>query len=95
MVFDTQAFPYHGFVLANGVYKTVNYPKAFRTVLNDINASGVIVGSWDGGGFLYVNGTFKHVKGPNNVQVWTVNGINGYGYVTGISSGGSFTAHCQ
>jgi len=44
MVFDTQAFPYHGFVLANGVYKTVNYPKAFRTVLNDINASGVIVG---------------------------------------------------
>jgi hypothetical protein len=94
-VFDTYAYPYHGFVLANGVYKTVNYsPNAFRTVLNDINA-GVIVGSWDGGGFLYVNGKFKDVKGPNNVQVYTVYGINGYGYVTGISSGGGFTAHCQ
>jgi hypothetical protein len=93
-------FPDHGFVLANGVYKTVDYPKTFRTFLNDINASGVIVGSWGipnngvGGGFLYVNGGFKDVKGPN-VQVWTVDGINDYGYVTGTSSGGSFTAHCQ
>jgi hypothetical protein len=95
--FDTQAFPYHGFVLANGVYKTVNYPKAFRTVLNDINASGVIVGTTSSGGygFIYTNGTFKFVKGPNKVQVFAVDGINDSGYVTGESTGGSFTAHCQ
>ena len=92
-------FPYHGFILANGVYKTLDYPKSYRMLLNDINGSGVIVGTYHtsitSGGFIYVNGTFKDVKAPNNVQVYTVDGINAYGYVTGTSSGGSFTAHCQ
>ena len=88
-------YPKHGFVLANGVYKTLDYPNAFRTFLNDINSAGVIVGSWEwGGGFLYVNGKFKDVLGPNG-ETTAVNGINDYGYVTGTSSAGSFIAHCQ
>ena len=86
--------PRHGFVLANGVYKTLDYPNAFRTFLNDINSAGVIVGS-AGGGFLYVNGKFKDVLGPNGELTEAVNGINDYGYVTGTSSAGSFIAHCQ
>ncbi len=91
--------PSHGFVLANGVYKTLDYPNAFLTSLNDINSAGVIVGLWidtNGGfgGFLYVNGKFKDVLGPNG-ETTAVNGINDYGYVTGTSSAGSFIAHCQ
>jgi hypothetical protein len=91
----------HGFVLSKGIYKMgVDYPHANRTRLNDINASGVIVGTYHNtstgtqGGFLYVHGTFKEVKGPH-VHVLTVDGINDYGYVTGTSSGGTFTAHCE
>jgi hypothetical protein len=93
------ADPSHGFVLANGVYKTLDYPNAFRTSLNDINSPGVIVGSWinsdgNGGGFLFVNGKFKDVVAPGG-QGTAVNGISNYGYVTGTSSAGSFIAHCQ
>ncbi len=74
-------FPYHGFVLANRVYKALDYPNNNRTLLNDINASGVIAGrhintsAGTQGGFIYVNGTFKDVTAPN-VQVLTLNGIN-------------------
>jgi hypothetical protein len=93
------AHPSHGFVLANGVYKTLSYPNAFRTSLNDINSAGVIVGSWinsdgNGGGFLFVNGKFKNVLAPGGEST-AVNGINDYDYVTGTSSAGSFIAHCQ
>jgi hypothetical protein len=87
-------YPYHGFVLANGVYKTLDHPNAFRTYLNDINSAGVIVGSSDGGGFLFVNGNFKDVLGPNG-ETTAVTGINDDGYVTGTTSAGPFIAHCQ
>ncbi|HZR55755.1 MAG TPA: hypothetical protein VFA74_02690 [Terriglobales bacterium] len=94
-------FPYHGFVLAKGVYSTLDYPNADRTLLNDINRSGVIAGThittgsnYTQGGFIYVNGTFKEVTAPDT-QVLTVDGINNYNDVTGTSSVGSFTAHCQ
>src|SRR5438270_13510117 len=91
--------PSHGFVLAIGIYKTVSYPNAFRTSLNDINSAGVIVGSWGDsvgnvGGFLFVNGKFKDVLTPGGAST-AVNGINDNGYVTGTSSDGSFIAHCQ
>jgi hypothetical protein len=90
--------PSHGFVLANGVYKTVSYPNADSTSLNDVNSAGVIVGSWGnsggGGGFLYVNSKFKDVLTPSGGST-SVNGINDNGYVTGSSSAGSFIAHCQ
>ena len=93
------ADPSHGFVLANGVYKTIDYPNAFGTSLNDINSAGVIVGSWidgngAGGGFLVVKGKIKNVLGPHG-ETTAVNGINDNGYVTGTSSAGSFIAHCQ
>lgn len=93
-------YPSHGFVLANGVYKTVDYPNAFRTSLNDLNSAGVIVGTWvdsdgNGGGFLFVNGKFEDVFGPGG-EATAVNGINGYEYVSGtLSDGRSFIAHCQ
>jgi hypothetical protein len=93
-------FPDHGFVLANGVYKTIDYPGADRTFLTDVNSSGVIVGTWYqggalGGGFLYVNGAFKNVFGPHG-ETTGVAGINNAGDVTGtISGGASFIAHCQ
>ncbi len=93
-------FPYHGFILANGVLQDGRLPQDSRTSLNDINGSGVIVGTHTNsstgtsGGFLYIKGTVKDITGPN-VQVSSADGINGYGYVTGSSSGGSFIAHCQ
>ena len=95
---------YHGFTLANGIYKTLDHPKAvYGTFLNDINGSGVIPGiyvdgSSQGHPFIYINGSFKDVHGPN-IQVLSVDGINGYGYVTGTASNATgstaFTAHCQ
>ena len=50
-------------------------------------------------GFIYINGVFKDVKVPN-FAASRVNGINGYGYITGIAyalpgSVTAYTAHCQ
>jgi hypothetical protein len=93
----------HGFTLKAGVYKTLDDPKGVGggTYLNDINASGVIVGNYfpneNPQGFIYKNGTFKDIKAPNSSST-TVSGINGYGYVTGettISGNTAYTAHCQ
>jgi hypothetical protein len=93
----------HGFILKGGVYKTLDNPKGVGggTYLNDINASGVIVGVYfpneNPQGFIYINGTFKDIKAPNSSGT-TVSGINGYGYVTGeatISGPTAYTAHCQ
>jgi hypothetical protein len=100
--------PFHGFRLANGVYKTIDSPRSGNgTFPNDINSSGVIVGtynlssvgaSFNTSGFIYINGIFKSVKVPN-FPYSTVDGINGYGYVTGTAYGSSgstaFTAHCK
>jgi hypothetical protein len=98
----------HGFVLANGVYKTLDNPKGngnkSGTSLIDVNGSGVIVGWYYvgpgiGHSFIYVNGVFKEIA-PPNTNYTLVTGINGYGVVTGttnFNSGGytSFTAHCE
>jgi hypothetical protein len=98
--------PEHGFVLTNGVYKTVdNSNGGGGTVLKDINASGVIAGTYyhygNPHGFLYVNGIFKDVKVPS-FPYSTLDGINGYGDVTGLTFGSSsvqgttgFTAYCE
>jgi hypothetical protein len=71
-------FPYRWFGLANGVWKSLDYPNAFRAFLTDINSAGVIVGSWGntngGGGFLYANGKFNDVFGPNG-EATAINGI--------------------
>ena len=81
----------HGFVLARGVYKTLDNPKgtlhyAHGTKLFDINASGTIVGSYHLNGndysFVYSNGAFKDIKVPN-ASSSAATGVNGYGYVVG------------
>lgn len=97
----------HGFVLAKGVYKTLDDPKGalhygYGTRLFDINSSGVIVGSYHLNGnehaFLYTGGKFKDVLPPNSTS--SVNtGINGNGMLvgqgtlSGVTVG--YTAHCQ
>jgi len=93
----------HGFILQNGVYKTVDNPKGVGggTFLNDINTSGTIVGVYfpneNPQGFIYINGTFKDIKAPGSSST-TTSGINALGYVTGeatISGSTGYTAHCQ
>jgi hypothetical protein len=99
----------HGFVFANGVYKTLDNPKnapqfsPSGNYLSDINGSGVITGYYYVGlniySFIYSNGVFKDVL-PSNGTDTAISGINGYGVVVGtttLSSGIStmFTAHCQ
>lgn len=93
-----------GFILQNGVYKTLDNPKGVGggTYLNDINGSGVIVGVYFptevSQGFLYINGTLKDINVPNGSNT-TVSGINGNGYVTGETTlnGAStgYIMHCQ
>lgn len=97
----------HGFVFAKGTYKTLDDPKgalhyAYGTRLLDINASGVIVGTYHLNGndysFLYSNGTFKDIKVPN-ATTSTADGINGNGYIAGqgFVNGASvgYVAKCQ
>lgn len=102
--FNGNHLPNHGFILTNGAYTTVDHPNGGGgTVLNDINASGVIAGTYYKYGFphsfIHINAAFKDVNLPNFAYS-TVDGINGYGYVTGTAypssgSGVAFTAHCQ
>ena len=93
-------FPYDGFIKKE-TYQQLDYPNVDRTLLNDINSAGVIAGTridtntGAQGGFIYVNGTFKDVMGPQGVQVMTVDGINDENFVTGTTNSGSYVAHCQ
>jgi hypothetical protein len=99
---DAKAPYIHGFTLTNGVYSTLDNPNGSApggqgTTLNDINGSGVIVGSYaPTSGFIYINGTFKYVSVPK-YGFSAVDGINGYGYVVGTygSNINAYTAHCQ
>jgi hypothetical protein len=87
---------HHGFVLKNGVYTNFDNPFSVnppvpntRTQVEDINASGAIVGLYFNGKafvpFLYKDGVFKDVVVPG-YQGTTVMGINGYGTITGSTS---------
>ncbi len=93
-------FPYDGFIKKE-TYQQLDYPNVDRTLLNDINSAGVIAGTridtntGAQGGFIYVNGTFKDVMGPQGVQVMTVDGINDENFVAGTTNSGSYVAHCQ
>ena len=93
----------HGFILKNGIYKTLDNPKGVGggTYLDDINNSGAIVGDYfpneNPQGFIYINGVFKDIKAPGGYATTTA-GINGYGYVTGeimVSGSTGYTVHCQ
>jgi hypothetical protein len=99
---DAKAPYIHGSTLTNGVYSTLDNPKGSApagqgTTLNDINCSGVIVGSYaPTSGFIYINGTFKYVSVPR-YGFSPVDGINGYGYVVGThgSNINAYTAQRQ
>jgi hypothetical protein len=96
---------YHGFVLQNSNYTTLDNPKADRengTKLQDINNSGAIVGWYYvgpiGHSFVYKDGVFADIDPPNGSYT-LVSGINNLGDVTGntnLPSGFTmFTAHCR
>ncbi len=72
--------------------------KTTNTEVTGISDSGVIVGDHYGSGFLYKNGVFKDIIGPNGLGV-IARGISAGGIITGDMwiNGGShgFTAICQ
>ncbi len=82
----------HGFVLENGVYRTVDNPKGMPgggTYLQGINNSGVIAGSYVAASnndlnhaFLYKNNTFYDIN-LANARVSTATGVNMQEQVTG------------
>jgi hypothetical protein len=92
----------HGFIYRNGSFAPLNYRKTVNTntEVYGISNNGVIVGDHYGNGFLYANGVFKDIVGPNGQQV-TVRNISAGGIITGDTSvPGSvgphgFTATCQ
>ena len=92
----------HGFIYRNGSFAPLNYRKMVNsnTELTGISNNNVIVGDHYGNAFLYANGVFKDIVGPNGQQV-TVRNISAGGIITGDTSvPGSvgphgFTATCQ
>lgn len=96
----------HGSVPDNGVYTTLDDPKADPnpgTNLTDINSSGAIVGVYYNGplahSFIYINGVFKEIIVLNAIYPAVVS-LNGYGDVTGtanfyLANYTYFTARCQ
>lgn len=91
----------HGFIYRNGAFAPLNYRKMVNsnTELTGISNNSVIVGDHFANAFLYSNGVFKDIVGPNGEQV-TVRNISAGGIITGdIGLGGNgphgFTATCQ
>lgn len=98
----------HGFVLANGVYKTIDYPNAnsVGSYATDINAAGEIVGVHStstttsaNAGYIYKNGAFQSYSVPNSTTT-RILGLNNKGTITGEFSdatfeNGGFIRSCQ
>ena len=90
----------HGFIYHNGRWATLDYRKNItNTEIAGISDAGIVIGNHYGVGFMYENGVFKDIAGPNGENV-TVRGISASGIITGdmwIPSSGShgFTAKCQ
>jgi len=91
----------HGFIYRNGSFTPLNYRKMVNsnTELTGISNNSVIVGDHFGNAFLYSDGVFKDIVGPNGEQV-TVRNISAGGIITGDTSVGGkgpygFTATCQ
>jgi hypothetical protein len=99
-VLPHESHVFHGFIYRNGSFATLNY-RNFQTLtyLMGIDNNGVIVGNVYGDGFLYKNGLFKNIVGPQGQPV-TVYGISAHGIITGyiwISGTGQhgFTVTCH
>jgi hypothetical protein len=90
----------HGFIYRNGSVATLNYrnDKQVSTELTGIDNNGVVVGNHNhlgfGTGFLYRNGVFKDIFGPNGERV-EVGGISANGVITGDDGRRGFTVRCQ
>jgi hypothetical protein len=98
----------HGFVLENGVYRTLDDPKGVPgggTYLGGINNSGMIAGTYipastndNSRAFLYKNNTFYDLNVPN-ATVSTGTGVNAQEQVTGnvltSSADEGYIASCQ
>ena len=91
----------HGFIYRNNAFAKLNYRNIpnTNTELVGIDKNGVIIGNHYSTGFLFKNGVFKDIIGPNGAEV-TARGISANGIITGdmwISGSGShgFTAVCQ
>jgi hypothetical protein len=91
----------HGYIYRNGSFATLNYRNQITsTSLVGISNNGMVVGNhFFNDGFLYVNGVFKNIWGPNGEHA-TVRGISANGviagdmYVSGTGEHG-FTVTCQ
>ena len=96
----------HGFIYHGGTWAKVVYPQAPNingTELLGISNNDVIVGQAGSSpptSFLYANGVFKIILGPNssNTQVQGISGdglITGIAYINGVSAGRGFLATCN
>jgi hypothetical protein len=93
----------HGFIYRNGSFATLNYRNNVRewTDLVGIDSNGVVLGNHiaiGGPGFLYKNGVFKDIVGPNGEGL-AARGISANGVITGDlyrkTGTYGFTAKCQ
>ena len=91
----------HGYIYRNGSFATLNYRNQITsTSLVGISSNGMVVGNhFFNDGFLYVNGVFKNIWGPNGEHA-TVRDISANGVITGdmyISGKGThgFTVTCH
>lgn len=72
-----------GFALANGVYKTVNFPGQYiYGIANAINNNGLVVGSADSDAYTYTNGKSRKIDVPG-AQVTAATGVNDGGIIVG------------
>jgi hypothetical protein len=77
----------HGFKrYSNGGFTALNYPASNggNTSPNGINDAGTIVGSYDGGGFIFHNGSWATLNYPKGTT--QLKGISNTGVIVGISS---------
>ncbi len=88
----------HGFVYAYGRWEDFAYPDRLDTYIRDINATGEIVGILDDGNpdyaFIYKDGTFYHPvfvlpDGSSQSSYTSIDGVNGYGEISGLIQVGS------
>lgn len=77
----------HGFKrYSNGSFTALNYPASNggNTTPNGINDAGTIVGSYDGGGFIYHSGSWATLNYPEGTT--QLKGVSNAGVIVGVSS---------
>jgi uncharacterized membrane protein len=98
--YEDQADVYHGYIFKGGKVKTLNDPNGGFTGSYGINfnydgkAGEMVVGAYTNSsgnqvGFLFQNGTFTDITGPNGDLPAAANGINDAGAIVGGYDGNS------